>query len=154
MGRAIALCSSPAPPGWLLPPASPDLPSLPPMPPGLMWPGWSFGRGVLTWELSRLPGPELAGQLPSTPLSFFAQSPSHLPLQISPPSGAPILSSLHFSSPLSPPTSYQFILRLLPSPWSSESPTSGQQEPWLCGAANSTSSHTAVLTLPPPIMYF
>ena len=36
VGRAIALHSSPAPPGWFLPLASPDLPNLPPMPPGPM----------------------------------------------------------------------------------------------------------------------
>ena len=61
-------------------------------------------------------------------------------------SGAPILSGLHFSSPLSPPTSYQFTLGFLPSPWASVSPTSCQQNPWLWGDANSPSSHTTILT--------
>ena len=55
VGGAIALCSSPAPPGWALPPASPDPTGLPPMPPGPVWPGWGFGGGIPAWELSRLP---------------------------------------------------------------------------------------------------
>ena len=42
VGGAIALRSSPAPPGWPLPPATPDLPSLLPMPPGPTWPRWRF----------------------------------------------------------------------------------------------------------------
>ena len=45
VSRAIALCSSPTPPGWPLPPATPDLPGLPPMPPGPTQPGWALERG-------------------------------------------------------------------------------------------------------------
>ena len=43
------------------------------------------------WELSRLPGPQWAGQSPSTPLLLFPQGPSHLPLLFfpRPPSYAP-----------------------------------------------------------------
>ena len=86
------------------------------------------GRGS-AWELSRLPGPEWVGQSPSAPLLLFPESPSHLPLLISPASGVPILSGLHFSSPLSPPASCWFTMGFLPSPWVSESPTSGPQAP-------------------------
>ena len=77
---------------------------------------WSQRAGDLTWEPSKLPGLEWEG-------------PSRLPLLISPASGVPILSDLQFSSPLSPPTSYQFTLGFLPSPWASESPTSSRQVP-------------------------
>ena len=159
VGGTIALCSPPAPPGWLLPPASPDLSglppmpprthaafrglcgagyqprssagspgqsgrgnhppliscssrrappaclswssSLPPMPPGPMWPGWGFGGGMPSWELSRLPA-QVDQVTPSSPLRLFLESPSRLLLLISSTSGAPILSGLHFSSPLSP----------------------------------------------------
>ena len=62
------------------------------------------GRG-LAWELSKLPGPKWAGQMPSTPLLLLPEGPSHLPLLISLGSGALILSDLHFSSPLSTPMS-------------------------------------------------
>ena len=113
---------------------------------------WSQRAGDLTWEPSRLPGLEWAGQTPSSPLLLLQsgvwEGPSHLPLLISPASGALILSGHHFSSPFSPPTSYQLTLGFLPSPWASESPTSSWQEPSLWGDANSTSSHTAILTLP------
>ena len=45
VGRANTLPSSPAPPGWPLPPATPDLTGLPPMSPGPTQPGWGFGGG-------------------------------------------------------------------------------------------------------------
>ena len=131
VGGAIALRSSPAPPAGPLPPAPPDLPSFPPMLPGPMrlGGGWALeGRGR-AWELSRLPGFEWAGQSPSAPLLLLLQGPSRLPLLISPASAALILSGLHFSSPLGPPTSYWFTLGFLPSPWGSESPTSNRQAP-------------------------
>ena len=86
------------------------------------------GRGP-AWELSRLPGPQWAGQSPSAPLPVLPDDSSHLPLLIFPALGALILSGLQFSSPLSPPTSYQFTLGFLPSPWASESPTSSWQVP-------------------------
>ena len=57
------------------------------------------------------------------------EGPSCLPLLISLASGAPIPSGLHFSYPLSPPTSYWFTLGFLPSPWASESLTSSRQAP-------------------------
>ena len=103
----------------------------------------------LAWELSRLPRPEWVGQSPSTPLPLFPESISCLPLLICLASGVPILCCLHFSFFLSPSTSYQFTLGFLPAPWASESPTSGRQVPLLWGDANFTSSHTAILTLPP-----
>ena len=90
---------------------------------------WSQRAGDLTWEPSRLPGLEWAGRSPSVPLPFLPEGPSHLPLLISPASGVPILSGLHFSSPLGPPTSYRFTLGFLPSPWGSESPSSSWQVP-------------------------
>ena len=90
---------------------------------------WSQRTGDLTWEPSRLPGPEWVGPSPSAPLLLFPESPSHLPLLISPASGVPILSGLHFSSPFSPPTSYRFTLGFLTSPWLSEFLTSGLQAP-------------------------
>ena len=129
VGMAIALRSSPAPPGWPLPPASPDLPSLPVMPPGPSWPGWGFGEAGTSLGAQQAPRPEWARRSPSAPLLLFLESPSRLPLLIYPPSGVPILSGLHFSSPLSPPTSYRFTLAFLRSPWASESSTSSWQAP-------------------------
>ena len=89
--------------------------------------------GDLTWEASRLPGLECVGQTPSSTLlllwSGVWEGPSCLPFLISPASGALILPGLHFSSPLSLPTSYWFTLGFFPSPWASESPTSSQQVP-------------------------
>ena len=63
---------------------------------------WSQRAGDLTWEHSRLPGLEWAGQTPSSPLPLLLEGPSRLPLLTSLASGAPILSGLHFSYPLSP----------------------------------------------------
>ena len=111
------------------PPAPLDLPSLPPMPPEPTWPGWGFGWGRTGLGAHQPPQPQWARRSPSTPLLVFPESPSHLPLLISPASGAPTLSGLHFSSLLGPPASYQFTLGLLPSPWGLESPTSGRQAP-------------------------
>ena len=48
---------------------------------------------------------------------------------LSHPSGVPVLSSLHFSSPLSPPTSYRFTWGFFLFPWALGSPTSVQQVP-------------------------
>ena len=45
---------------------------------------WSRREGDLTWEPSRLPGLEWAGQMPSSPLLLLPEGPSHLPLLISP----------------------------------------------------------------------
>ena len=127
VGRTIALCSSPAPPGWPLPPATPNLPSLPPMPPGPSWPGWGFvcGAGGTGLGAQQAPRPPWARRSPSAPLLLFAESLSHLPLLIFLASGVPVLSGLHFSSHLGPPTSYLFTLGFLPSPWGLKSPTSG-----------------------------
>ena len=86
------------------------------------------GRGP-AWEFSRLPRPEWVEQSSSAPLLLLPEGPSHLPLLISQASGVLILSGLHFSSPLSPPTSYPFTWWFLPSPWASGSPTSGRQAP-------------------------
>ena len=93
-----------------------------------------LGEGALdgrepAWELSRIPRLEWVGQSPSAPLPLFPEGPSHLPRLISPASGARILSGFHFSSPLSPPTSYRFTWGFLPSPWMSGSPTSSWQVP-------------------------
>ena len=114
--------------GGPLPPASPDLPTslLCPQDPrsldgaleGGYWPGSSAGSLAQVGQAIALP-----------PLPLFLESPSRLPLLISQSSGVWILSGLHFSSPVSPPTSYGFTLGFLPSPWASESPTSGRQAP-------------------------
>ena len=45
---------------------------------------WSQMAGALTWEPSKLSGPEWAGQLPSAPLPLLLGGSSHLPLLISP----------------------------------------------------------------------
>ena len=66
VGRAIALCSSPSPPGQLLSPATPGLPGLPPMPPGPTQPGWGFGVGGTGLGAQQAPQPE-----PSAPLPLF-----------------------------------------------------------------------------------
>ena len=52
---------------------------------------WSQMAGALTWEPSKLSGPEWAGQLPSAPLLLLLEGPSPLPLLNSPqpPSYAP-----------------------------------------------------------------
>ena len=102
---------------------------------------WSQRAGDLTWEPSRLPGLEWVGQTPSSPLLFLLEDPSHLPLLISPASGAPILSGLHFSSPLSPPTSYRFTWGFLPSPWTSGSPPAAGRCP-SCGETLTRRLHT------------
>ena len=96
---------------------------------GPLWPRWGFGGWGSGLGAQQAPWPERARQSPSTPLRLFLESPSHLPLLISPASGVPILSGFHFSSPLGPPTSYWFTLGFLPSPWGSESPTSSWQVP-------------------------
>ena len=91
------------------------------------WMGlWRGGTGL---GAQQAPQPEWARQSPSAPLPLFLESPSCLPLLVSLASGVLILSGLHFSSPLSPPTSYWFTLGFLSSPWVSEFPTSSQQEP-------------------------
>ena len=102
VGGANALRSSPAPPGGPLPPASPDLlglPLAPKDPCGLegaleegYWPGSSAGSQGWVGQAIAL------CSSPAPP-----RGPSRLPLLISPGSGAPILSGLHFSSPLCPP---------------------------------------------------
>ena len=131
VGGAFALHSSAVPPREPLPPASPVLPGHPPMPPGPTQPGWGSGGW---YQLGSSAGsPVRVGQAialcssPTLPGESLPESPSHLPLLISPASGAQILSGLHFSSPLSPPVSCQFNVGFLPSPWGSESPTSSQQ---------------------------
>ena len=86
-------------------------------------------RGGTSLGAPQAPWPKWARRSPSVPLLLFLEGPSPLPLLISPASGVPILSGLLFSSPLSPPTSYRFTLGFLPSPWASESPTSGWQGP-------------------------
>ena len=48
-----------------------------------LWGGVLEGRGS-AWKLSRLPGPEWAEQLPSTPLPHLLEDPSHLFLLNSP----------------------------------------------------------------------
>ena len=150
MGGAIALLSSPAPPRCPLPPASPDPPAslLRPQDPGGL--DGAVERGKQLGSSAGSPA-EWARRSPSSPLLLLLESPSHLPLLISPASGAPILSGLHFSSPLGPPTFYRFTLGFLPSPWGSECPSSCRQAPLLWGDANAASSPTAILTaLPPP----
>ena len=94
-----------------------------------MGPGGGFGLQGIELGAQQAPPAPVGGAIALPPLPLFPESPSHLPLLISLASGALILSGLHFSSPLSPPVSYQFTLGLLPSPWGSESPTSGQQVP-------------------------
>ena len=98
---------------------------LPPMLPGPTQPGGGFGGVGTGLGAQQAPQPEWARRLPSAPLLLFLESPSHLPLLISLASGAWILSDLHFSSPFGPPTSYQFTLGFLLSPWGSEFSTSG-----------------------------
>ena len=119
-GRAppLCLCWSPRPPSY----APKDLCGLE---------GSLEGRG-LVWELSRLPCLSGWGNHPlllscsswTAPPACHSWSPqpqgSHRPS---------ILSGLHFSSPLSPPMSYQFTLGFLPPPWASEPRTRGRQAP-------------------------
>ena len=102
--------------GGPLLPASPDLLGLTPMPPGPVKLGEGGGLGGQGTSLGvqQAPQPEWARRLPSTPLPLFPECPSRLPLLISPASGAPILSGLHFSAPLSPPTSYWFTFGVPP----------------------------------------
>ena len=85
---------------------------------------WGAGLGA-----QQAPQSQWSRQSPSTPLLLFLESPSHLPLLTSPASGVPILSGLYFSYPLGPPTSYQFTVGFLPSPWGLESSISGRHVP-------------------------
>ena len=130
VGRANALLSSPAPPVWEGPSRLPLLISWASLlcPKGPTRPGGGLrGQGTVLGAQQALQ-PEWARRSPSASLLLFPESPSRLPLLISPASGAPSLSGLHFS-PLSPPTSYLFTLEFLPSPWVSEFSTSGRQAP-------------------------
>ena len=130
VGRANALVSSPAPPTCLS--CSPL--GLPPMPPGPM-----LLRVGGSWRAGDRPGSsagsqaEWAGQSPSAPLLLLLEGPSRLPLLISLASVMPILSGLHFSSPLSTPTSYRFTWGFLLSSWVSGSPPVAGRRP-SCGA--------------------
>ena len=100
---AVTLCSFPTPPGWLLPPSSPDLPSASFLcPQGPTQPGGGFGGQGIGLGAQQAPQPEWAGQSPSTLLLLLLDGSSCLCLLISPASGAPILSGFHFSSPLGP----------------------------------------------------
>ena len=69
-------------------------------------PGGVFGAQGIGLGAQQAPWPQWTRRSPSTPLPLFQESPSRLPLLISPASGAPILSGLHSSSPLSPLMSY------------------------------------------------
>ena len=92
-------------------------------------PGGGLGGPGIDLGAPQAPWAQMGGAIAFAPLPLFPESSSHLPLLISPASGMPILSGLHFSSPLSPPTSYLFTLGFLPPPWASEFPTSGRQAP-------------------------
>ena len=127
-------CSSPAPPRGPLLPASLVLPLASFLcPQGPTQPGGGFGGQGICLGAQQAPRAEWAGQSPSAPLPLFPESPSRLPLLISPASGVLILSGLHFSSPpsvpLHPTGSLWFTLGSVPSPWAPESPTSGRQAP-------------------------
>ena len=100
-------------------------------------------KGVTSLGAQQVPQPEWARRSPSIPLPLFLESPSHLPLLISLASGVLILSGLHFSSPLSPPTSYQFTSGFFPSPWASESP------PAACRRSTCGETLTPCLPTPP-----
>ena len=106
--------------------APPACLSLSPWPPSYAPRTHMAWLGLWRWDTSlgaqQAPWPEWARRLPSALLPLFLESPSHLLLLMSPASEARILSGLHFSSPLSPPTSYQFTLRFLLFPWASEFP--------------------------------
>ena len=115
---AVTLCSSPAPSRWSLPPATPDLPASLLCPQDPRGPDGALEVRELAWELSSLPCPGGPG---NHPLLLLRSSRTVCPTCL--------LCGLHFSSPLGPPTSYWFILGFLPSPWGSESPTSGRQAP-------------------------
>ena len=114
-----------------MPPASPDLPGLPSMPTGpIRLCGVDLGGQGTSLGAQQAPLAQVGGAINlSTPLPFLLEGPSRLPLLISPASGVPILSGLHFSTRLSPPSSYQFTLGFLASSWASEFPTSGRQAP-------------------------
>ena len=64
--------------------------------------GGHGGQGT-SLGTQQAPQPKWAGQSPSASLLPLLEGPSRLPFLISPASGAPILSDLHFSSPLSTP---------------------------------------------------
>ena len=122
---------SPSTPPLLLPedPSRLPLPDLPPMPQGPTRPGGGFGGQGTRLRAQQGPRPEWPGRSPSAPLPHLLEGPSCLPLLISLASGALILSGLHFSFPLCPPTSYRFTWGFLLSAWASGSPTSGWQAP-------------------------
>ena len=121
-------------------------PGLPPMSPGPMQPGGGLW-GYRIWPRAGQTSPadwagEILGMLPPDPSPRGSlQVWEHLP-PLSHPSAAPVLSGLHFSSPLSPPTSYWFTWGFLPSPWALRSPpASGRCPSW---------GETRTLCLPTP----
>ena len=116
VGGANTFVSSPAPPVLEDPSRVPLLfsPGLLPMPPGPMRPAGGFGGQGTSLGTQQSPRPEWAGQMPSAPLPFLWDGPPYLPLLINPVSGTPILSGLHFSSPLSSP--HILLVHLGPPP--------------------------------------
>ena len=143
-GKCPPLLSCSSGPRGSLPPASPDLPGLrgtDPVWPPLLLPSQS--PHILPVHLEVPPislGVRVPHQWPAGTLvverpnleSFHTAIltlPSCLPLLLSLASGALILSGLHFSFPLCPPTSYRFTWGFLLSAWASGSPTSGWQAP-------------------------
>ena len=131
-GKCPPLLSCSSGPRGPFPPASPVLPSA-----SFLCPqdqcGWGEGG---SWRAGDGLGTQQApwaqvggGQTPSSLLLLLLEGPSHPHLLMSPASEAPILSGLHFSSHLCPPTSYWFTWGFLPSPWVSVSPTSSRQVP-------------------------
>ena len=100
VGEAIALLSCPAPPVWEGPSYVPLLISLAsllcPQDPRSLDGTLGVGNGL---GAQQAPWPKWARRSPSASLPLFPESPSRLPLLISPALGVPILSGLHFSSP-------------------------------------------------------
>ena len=95
VGQAIALRSSPASPGWLFLPATPDLTILRSMPPGPTWPGWGFGGGGY-WLGSLAGSPARVGQV------IALRSSPTLPRESLPPA-SPDLPGLRGADPVWPP---------------------------------------------------
>ena len=114
-GSHPPLLSCPYIPGGPLLPTSPDVPSLPPMPPGthVAWGGGFGGQGIRLGA-QQAPWSKWAGQSPSVSLMLLLEGPSLLPLLISPASWVLILSGLHLSSHLCPPTTYRVHLGVPP----------------------------------------
>ena len=135
VGRSDTLHSSPAPQSWRVPPTC--LSAFTPA--SFLCPQDQHGPDRASEGIRPSPragqtsladrAGDTLGALPPDPSPQESLQAWEPLLPLSHPSGALVLSGLHFSSPLCPPTSYRFTWGFLLSPWALRSPTSVLQVP-------------------------